>query len=366
MRLGDICTIKYGKDHKKLNDGDIPVYGSGGVMRHVEKALWNKPSVLIPRKGTLGNLFFVNKPFWTVDTCFWTDIDEEQVLPEYLFYQLKTKDLASLNVGTAVPSLTTDVLNEVEIDLPSLEKQKQVVEMLGSLDSKIEINTKLNGYLEGLCQTLFDRFEADENNTFVPITSIAYVNPKRTLKKGTKALCVEMANLSTGGSFPSDWHVKAYHGGMKFKNGDTIMARITPCLENGKTCYVNFLEEGQTGFGSTEYIVMAAKDILPSEFFYFLARNSNFVSYAIAHMNGSSGRQRVSSTDIEEYEVRMPNSSQLIEFEKIAVPAIRTIRANSFENRKLTELRNALLPKLMSGEIDVSKIDLAKLNSHLA
>lgn len=143
------------------------------------------------------------------------------------------------------------------------------------------------------------------------------------------------------------------------------MARITPCLENGKTCYVNFLEEGQTGFGSTEYIVMAAKDILPSEFFYFLARNSNFVSYAIAHMNGSSGRQRVSSTDIEEYEVRMPNSSQLIEFEKIAVPAMRTIRANSFENRKLTELRNALLPKLMSGEIDVSKIDLAKLNSHL-
>ena len=118
MRLGDICTIKYGKDHKKLNDGDIPLYGSGGVMRHVEKALWSKPSVLIPRKGTLGNLFFVNKPFWTVDTCFWTDIDEEQVLPEYLFYQLKTKDLASLNVGTAVPSLTTYVLNEVQIDLP--------------------------------------------------------------------------------------------------------------------------------------------------------------------------------------------------------------------------------------------------------
>lgn len=147
MKLGDICKIKYGKDHKKLNDGSIPVYGSGGVMRHVDAVLWNKPSVLIPRKGTLGNLFYVDEPFWTVDTLFWTDIDADQVVPKYLFYQLKTKDLASLNVGTAVPSLTTEVLNEVQIDLPSLEKQKQIVEVLGCIDAKIDANAKLNGYL---------------------------------------------------------------------------------------------------------------------------------------------------------------------------------------------------------------------------
>ena len=147
MKLGDICKIKYGKDHKKLNDGSIPVYGSGGVMRHVDAVLWNKPSVLIPRKGTLGNLFYVDEPFWTVDTLFWTDIDAAQVVPKYLFYQLKTKDLASLNVGTAVPSLTTEVLNEVQIDLPSLEKQKQIVEVLGCIGAKIVANAKLNGYL---------------------------------------------------------------------------------------------------------------------------------------------------------------------------------------------------------------------------
>ena len=116
-------------------------------MRHVDTALWDKPSVLIPRKGTLGSLFFVDKPFWTVDTLFWTDIDVTQVVPKYLFYQLKTKDLASLNVGTAVPSLTTEVLNDVQIDLPPLEEQKQVVEVLGTLDAKIAADTKLNGYL---------------------------------------------------------------------------------------------------------------------------------------------------------------------------------------------------------------------------
>lgn len=147
MKLGDICRIKYGKDHKKLNDGHIPAYGSGGVMRYVDASLCDQPSVLIPRKGTLGNLFFVEEPFWTVDTIFWTDIDTGKVLPKFLFYQLKTKDLASLNVGTAVPSLTTDVLNELQIDLPPLEEQKQVVKVLGTIDNKIEVNTKLNGYL---------------------------------------------------------------------------------------------------------------------------------------------------------------------------------------------------------------------------
>lgn len=147
MRLGEICKIKYGKDHKKLDDGGIPVYGSGGIMRHVDTALWNKPSVLIPRKGTLGNLFFVDTPFWTVDTLFYTDINASMVVPRFLFYQLKTKNLTELNVGTAVPSLTTEVLNDVEIDLPSLEKQKQVVEVLCHIDAKIEANAKLNGYL---------------------------------------------------------------------------------------------------------------------------------------------------------------------------------------------------------------------------
>ncbi len=146
-RLGDICTIRYGKDHKKLPDGNIPVYGSGGVMRYVNAALCENPSVLIPRKGSLGNLFYVDKPFWTVDTLFWTDINQTQILPQYLYYQLKRKNLARYNVGTAVPSLTVEVLSEIDIDVPSLDKQKRIIEILNSLDSKIALNIQLNDYL---------------------------------------------------------------------------------------------------------------------------------------------------------------------------------------------------------------------------
>jgi type I restriction enzyme S subunit len=145
--LFDVCSIRYGKDHKKLADGNVPVYGSGGVMRYANKHLSTKPSVLIPRKGTLGNLFYVDEPFWTVDTLFWTDIDESKIVPSFLFYLLKTKDLASLNVGTAVPSLTTDVLNALQLDLPSLEVQHRVCSLLEKIDAAITLNAQINDYL---------------------------------------------------------------------------------------------------------------------------------------------------------------------------------------------------------------------------
>lgn len=225
----------------------------------------------------------------------------------------------------------------------------------------------INDYLEQLCQSLFNRFDNDENNPFVKVSDIADVNPRRTLKKGEEALCIEMADLSTTGAFPTDWRTKAYNGGVKFVNGDTILARITPCLENGKAGYINFLEQDEVAFGSTEYIVLTSKGELPSEFFYFLARNEDFISYATAHMNGSSGRQRVSGSDVGNYEVRMPSEKQISEFRKIAGNAMRVISASSIESRKLAQLRDALLPKLMSGEIDASKVDLTQLtNNHLA
>lgn len=147
VKLSDVCAIRYGKDYKKLNKGTIPVYGSGGVIYNVDKSIHNKKSVLIPRKGTLSNLFLVNPPFWTVDTIFWTDIDMQKILPEFLFYQLKTMDLASRNVGTAVPSLTTSLLNDLMLVLPPISEQKRLISLLIAFDSKIYINNMINDNL---------------------------------------------------------------------------------------------------------------------------------------------------------------------------------------------------------------------------
>lgn len=219
-------------------------------------------------------------------------------------------------------------------------------------------HNQLNDYLEQQCQSLFDRFSSDERNKLTTVSTIAEINPKRTIRKGEKAICIEMADLSTKGSFPSRCHIKPYNGGVKFKNGDTIMARITPCLENGKTGYINFLDENQVAFGSTEYIVMASKSALPSEYFYFLARNSEFVGYATSHMNGSSGRQRVSGADIEKYKVRIPSQKQLEKFKQIVIPSMQYIRSNSIENNHLLMCRDTILTRLLSGDFDISMIDI--------
>ena len=118
--VSDLLSIKYGKDHKKLSDGDIPVYGSGGVMRYVDTKIYEGEAVLIPRKGTLNNVFYVNKAFWTVDTMFYaTSKEANTCIYSYLF--LTNKDLASMNAGSAVPSMTTDILNNMQIVIPPEE-----------------------------------------------------------------------------------------------------------------------------------------------------------------------------------------------------------------------------------------------------
>lgn len=296
----------------------------------------------------------------------------KDINPFYLGYFVKSKQntielMAEGSTGQTEMNRQR-LQNEIIVTFPeSKDLQKRIAEYGLAIDKKIAVNNQLNDYLEQLCQSLFDRFDNDENNLFVKVSDIADVNPRRTLKKGEEALCVEMADLSTTGAFPTDWRTKAYNSGVKFVNGDTILARITPCLENGKAGYINFLEQDEVAFGSTEYIVLTSKGELPSEFFYFLARNEDFISYATAHMNGSSGRQRVSGADVGNYEVRMPSEKQVSEFKEIAGKAMRVISASSIESRKLAQSRDALLPKLMSGEIDVSEVDLTQpTNNHLA
>ena len=167
-----------------------------------------------------------------------------------------------------------------------------------------------------------------------------------------------MSQLSTSGAFPSGWELKPFSGGMRFTNGDTLLARITPCLENGKTAYINFLDDGEIAFGSTEYIVLAPKAGIPPEYLYCLARYPSFVEYAVKNMNGSSGRQRVSADTIGQFVMPRPNDSAMKTFENIVSVMFSQMKNNSLENIKLASLRDSLLPKLMSGEIDVSDIQL--------
>lgn len=132
-RLGDIARIKNGKDHKSLADGKYPVYGSGGIMRYANSYAYDKPSVLIPRKGSLDNLFFVDTPFWNVDTIFYTEIDESQIRPKFFYYFLQTVGLGEMNQAGGVPSQTQSALNEIKIPVPPIQIQAEIVRILDAM-----------------------------------------------------------------------------------------------------------------------------------------------------------------------------------------------------------------------------------------
>ena len=159
--LGELIEIKYGKDHKKLDDGNIPVYGSGGIMRYVNKSLFTGESVLIPRKGTLNNVMYVNRDFWTVDTMFFSKMKVPNIaIFVYLF--LSKKDLASMNSGSAVPSMTVDILNRIQLVIPSDKVFEEYNNVASSLFAQMSNNSKEITQLTNLRDTLLPKLMSGE------------------------------------------------------------------------------------------------------------------------------------------------------------------------------------------------------------
>lgn len=162
-----------------------------------------------------------------------------------------------------------------------------------------------------------------------------------------------MANMPTRGHCPDEVLDRPFGSGMRFVNGDTLLARITPCLENGKPAYVDFLAKGQVGWGSTEYIVLRPKPPLPDEFAYCLARSDGFRDFAIQSMTGSSGRQRVPSESLSHYLLATPPPEIARNFGTVVRPLFVRTAAAASESRALAALRDTLLPKLISGELRI-------------
>ena len=159
--LSDLITVKYGKDHKKLADGSYPVYGSGGIMRYVERPLYDKESVLIPRKGTLNNVMYVNQPFWSVDTMFYTEMRLPNVA-KFVYHFVKAKNLASMNAGSAVPSMTTDILNAMEVVIPSTSALAEFESLVDPMYRAMQENNIQSSKLSELRDALLPRLLSGE------------------------------------------------------------------------------------------------------------------------------------------------------------------------------------------------------------
>lgn len=337
--------------------------------RTLSRSIARRGDVVVTISGTLGQIAYIpDDSLYEEYLCsqrqFRVSFDTSRVYVPYLVFYFHTNEgqgkILSFANQTGVPALSQPLKNfrKIRIQLPSYDEQRRIASVVETINDKIECNQTINDNLQQQAFAFFDRLMIEADNDDCTVSDYADLNPRRVLAKHQIARSIDMSQLSTSGAFPSGWEMKPFNGGMRFTNGDTLLARITPCLENGKTAFIDFLDEGEVAFGSTEYIVLAPRKNVPSEMLYCLARYPAFVDYAVKNMNGSSGRQRVSAETIGQFRLPKFDEQSLLKFGEAVKPMFLKMRYNSLENIRLAELRDALLPKLMSGELDVSNIQL--------
>lgn len=277
--------------------------------------------------------------------------------PNFVYYLSISPQFRSLAIKSMVGSsgrqrVQLNALANYSFRLPPLSDQKKIANYLSSLDKKIFLNQQINDNLEQLCLTRVQELIINSKKSIL-LSNIANVNPLRNLKKGTLAKYIDMPSLGINSSMPSTIKNKVFDGGQRFCNGDTLIARISPCLENGKGGFVNYLDEGEIAFGSTEYIVINSRSPkVVDEVLYFITRLPDFREYAIKHMTGSSGRQRLPAQAVQTYELGDISSQKKIDsVNDFCRWALQVIKNNFWQNQKLITLRDSLLPNLLSGKI---------------
>ena len=370
VKLGEVITIKYGKDHKALGAGSIPVYGSGGIMRYADKAICDKPSILIPRKGSLNNIFYVNKPFWTVDTMFWSIIDTEKADPHFLFYAICKLDFAGLNVGSAVPSLTVPVIEAVELALPPLETQRRIAAILSSLDDKIENNNRINRNLEEQAQALFKSWFVD----FEPWGGIM----PEDWKEGTLGDIIaeiESGSRPKGGAqtsgVPSIGAEKIERFGIYDFSGEKYVSE--EFFNKMKRGHVNdgdvmlYKDGAYTGKCSmaldgfpykecavNEHVFLLRTEEAKYQFYLYLNMIQESVRSMIYTLACSKAAQPgLNTSEVLGVKTIIPTEAVMMDFNSKVANMMHTIANNCLESHRLATIRDTLLPKLMRGEISL-------------
>ena len=327
-------------------------------------------------------------------------LDQEKAYPDYYYYYFQSYHGRSairsiVEQGAGASGIRGRDLATLDVHWRPLQEQLAIAHILGTLDDKIELNRRMNQNLEQMARALFKSWfvdfdpvrakmegrwrrgeslpglPADNYDLFsdrlVPselgeipegwavktLAEMVELNPREPLKRGTEAPYLDMASLPTSGPSPDQAVSREFKSGTRFRNNDTLLARITPCLENGKTAFIQSLSGDVVGWGSTEFIVMRAIPPIPPEYTYLLARDEAFREHSIQSMAGTSGRQRVQFDALASYLLPCPPTDVWAEFSSLVDPMFTDIEKTHKESHSLAEQRDAMLPILTSGELAV-------------
>ena len=370
--LGDELDIKYGKGlpEQERREGNIPVFGSSGIIGYHGVAYSKGPGLVIGRKGNIGSIYLSKTDFYPIDTVFYAENVKNAQFIYYLFSSLSIEQLMS---DSAVPGLNINFLKNMKIPYPSPEEQTRIATVLSWFDDLIENKKRQNEILEKVTMAIFKSwfvdFEPFKDEEFVYseelgkeiprgwevdfATRLIDYNPSIRLEKEEVYPFVEMKQVYTN-SAVCEFSFRKFNGsGVKYYGGDTLMARITPSLEHGKTAFVWFISENEKGFGTTEFFVLHPKKSWLKEFIYLLAKNEDFRDTAINSMTGTSGRQRADVEALKSYLIPIPPPLILQKFHSLVEPLFQKIILNQKQTMILRKIRDTLLPKLVFGKLRV-------------
>lgn len=399
VHIADICEIKSGKripkgfdfspittDYRYIRARDIKKgkvdssdlgYISKEVKDKIARYIVQEDDVVVSIAGTIGEVGYVPSELdgvnLTENAVRLTNFTEG-VFSKFVLYWLMTEwsyeYMNGVAAGSAQPKLGIYKIEQIPISLPSFEIQHRIADILSAYDDLIENNRKQTKLLEEATQRLYKewfvdlRFPGYEHTKIVDgvpegwgkcsLGDVIEFDPKVQLTKDRIKQFVPMSalNMSSMTLDTAELSETTSNSGSKFQNNDTLLARITPCLENGKTAFVHGIQSAEGAVGSTEYIVMRSKRLNPY-MVYLHARTDGFRQAAINSMSGSDGRQRVKADKLKALSYLLPPTTVVNQFGLFAAPIFELVFDLSEQAFQAACARERILPKLMSGEVEV-------------
>jgi restriction endonuclease S subunit len=364
--LGNFITLKRGFDlpQQKREDGQVPIFSSSGITGTHSTAMVNAPGVITGRYGTIGEVFYAAEDFWPLNTTLFVE-DFHGNDAKFIYYFLKTLEWSKFTSASAVPGINRNTVHKETVSLPDIETQRRIASTLSMLDEKIKTNTEINDNLEQQAQAIYhERFETVSPNDLPSDWRIVTLGEVATISNKSFNPLKEPETLLEHYSIPAfdEARFPVFELSTSIKSNKFIIdascfmiSKLNPttkrvwkpyCLTGNAVC-------------STEFIVYKAKDQSITDFLYSVIDSGSFSDFMCSHVTGSTGsRQRTTPSDTLSYELILPSEDELAEFQSLVSPMYAQMRINAIENDKLKRLRDSLLPKLMSGEIDVSAVRL--------
>ena len=383
-KLSELIEIKNGRDHKDLPNGEYPVLGSGGIMRYVNAFLYDKPSILLPRKGTLSNIQYCEKPFWTVDTLYYTAVNEKIACPYYLYRYLRLLDMSGLDTGTGVPSMTFSSYYNIEVWLPCVEEQRRIASVLQVLDAKIELNRQINDNLEAMAKQLYDYW----------FVQFDFPNEEGKPYKSSGGAMVWNEKLKR--EIPQGWHCYELNKWLEIKSGFAFKSETYISKGKFKVVTIKNVQDHHLDTSSCDYVyeipqgmkewcslsvndrlisltgncgrlcIVTEKDLLLNQRVGLLACNDEYIDYAYLLLSSEeyqtlsnnlakgAAQANLSPVDLCKNIAVLPKLDVLEKFNRQIKPIVASYIQNEIQIADLTKQRDELLPLLMNGQAAVN------------